>query len=68
MTASQHTIAGTVHSLDVLAQPGGVLGQQDRDQLGNVLAAVAQRCKMNRDHVQAIVQIFPKPPGGDLSE
>ena len=43
-----------------------VRGQEGRDQLGDILAAVAQGGQVDRDDVEAVIQVGAKPTGGDL--
>ena len=55
-----------VHAVDALAQASGVPGQEDVDELGDVLATVAQRGQVDRDDVEPVVQVGAEPAGGDL--
>ncbi len=43
-----------------------MLGQQDRNQLGDIFATVAQRGQVDRDDVQAVIKIGAEPVGGNL--
>ena len=63
----QSTNGRAVDANDSLAQAFGVLREQDRHELGNIFATIAQRRQMDGYDVQAIKEIGAKPVSGDLS-